>query len=158
FGKDDQKGYWIGMTGGASVSSDLPISGGIDFEGLQIFAGNNPPQSISVEVKGIHLKAAIAEICSIEGDIYFHNEKPAYVSGDATLSLDCLAGAGGKVTFMVGSGFWYVAGGIVFLPPIPLGQSGLGIAGFNGGIGHNVKDTMVVDTTKTPPVSYTMTP
>ncbi|CCW35305.1 hypothetical protein CTKA_02610 [Chthonomonas calidirosea] len=140
FGTDQQKGMWIGLTGNVKLSGDLPISVQGNFDGIKFYQ-HGPPSLGSIAVD-----CEIQHLVHVSGQVDFHKPDPphgyndSYLDGQVSLTLECLgSGTGFQAEFLVAKHAWFVGAGIQLPQPIPLGSSGLGLGGFMGAIGHNVK-------------------
>ncbi len=137
FGTDEKNGKWIGLTGGVKLGDDLPVTGHVDFEGLKVYEGPK------LTVGGIHFMGSVMNLATIEGGLTekLDDAGNRYLYGDAKLALNMAAGViEGDVHFLVGKNAWFLIGNVE-LPvttPVVLGQTGLGLFGFRGGLGHNV--------------------
>ncbi|CEK19689.1 hypothetical protein CWRG_02586 [Chthonomonas calidirosea] len=158
FGKDQQKGMWIGLTGNVKLSGDLPISVQGNFDGIKFY------QNGSISLGSIAVDCEIQHLVHISGQVNFHDPDPQhgytdnYLDGQVSLTLECLgSGTGFTAEFLVAKHAWFVGAGIQLPQPIPLGSSGLGLGGFMGAIGHNVKSANGV-TSGIPYVDYKLVP
>lgn len=156
--------FWLGLTGDVKLAEDLPLAGQIGFDGLRVFATPKAGGGFGApgfEIGGLHIDTEIPGLATIKGDILRNsfptapkNEngvqiKPVQWSGppidclrgDASLALTCLgpAGGGGAVDFLVANGAWFVMGQFDMQTGIALGNTGMALYGFKGGLGHNVK-------------------
>ncbi|MDQ3815785.1 MAG: hypothetical protein M3347_17875, partial [Armatimonadota bacterium] len=134
----------ITLTGGVKLADDLPLTGEVTFKGLQISAGPK------LAIGGLDVKFKAMGVATIQGAIERKSIPIAggkmldCLYGDVSVYLDFAGptqGMGGDLHLMIADGAWAVFGKAV-LPEgtnIPLGPTGLGIIGFYGGLGHNVK-------------------
>lgn len=166
--------YWVGLTGGIKLSDDLPVTGQVAFDGLKVFAkpnGNGGFSDPDFTFGGISVDATVAKVASIKGklnlstfDVTYPNGTKTTVDclrGSADLTLDALKGGrglGASLDFMTAKNSWYVMGTANMSPGIALGQSGLAIFGFRGGLGHNVMPDPKGPQTGVPVRDYTLVP
>ena len=128
----------IKLTGAVKLSSDLPLSGALNFTGLRISSGGNLDLG-----KITFTNLALMDVATINGSLTKQDiSGKSYLVGDVSLKLNFAGDMGGKFQFLVGNGSWLVMG-LVHLPysagsGIPLGSSGFALYGFRGGLGHNV--------------------
>ncbi len=147
------------LTGAVKFENNLPFTGEVEFEGLEIERDGNDADSLpDVKMGGITVAAQIPGVGAVSGTL----KRPTEASGDpvqiailkafpdcyfgaASLQLNCLGGAGINVSFMISRKAWFVGGGAVLSgpgipipPPSPTSAPLIGLFGFHGGFGHNV--------------------
>lgn len=181
FGMDDQKKFWIDLTGGVSIGGDLPLQLQGNFDGLHI------SQDGTVKIRSIAVDCSWVDIFTLQGELVegapkrpktpppgmpvdvfdledvtpWPNDKDGKplecISGAIVLGLDCLSGVSVDARFMVAKNSWFAMLGSKFPAPIPFGQSGFGLFGLFGGGGHNVKPDHA-GATGIPSVDYQVIP
>src|SRR5439155_13514722 len=109
----------------------------------------NPNKLPKVTLGDITVRAQIKNVCTIYGTLKHPNDPadPAVKAfgdcyyGAATISLECLGGAGIDVQLMLAKKAWFVGGGVsgfrILVPPGPMPPPLFAIYGFHGGIGQN---------------------
>lgn len=152
---DANNPFYVEISGDVSVA-DLPVSGGIGFDGLKIISGSPPKLdwgtididlsidnvgSLSVEItKGDFPNSGTNLPSGARPYTWTANDNPInVVKGTGTLSLDCLPALGTiEVSFLASKHSWYAGANVGLPSPIPLGQTGLSLFAFRGGVGRNV--------------------
>ncbi len=149
----------IKLTGSVTVSDDLPINGSVGFDGLTIY--KNSANDLKVDWESISLDIAIDKIGSLHAEIEkgdfpdsdytaFLNANPAvpskwrnhapvtWLKGEGKLTLDCLKAGSIDIEFLAAPKAWYVSINVPLPNGIKLGNSGLALFAFTGGLGRNV--------------------
>lgn len=169
FGQENGNGpLWVGLTGGVGIGGDLPIQVQGDFSGLTFHTATKSISfgSLAVDcgMDGIfHLSGELTDsgssvpkhhaktatgavdtdpahdvpIANWPNDAKGHPVEAIY--GDVSFGLDCLDGVGIDGRFFKAPGCWFGMLGVNFPAAVPFGQSGFGLWGVFGGLGHDVK-------------------
>ena len=132
------------LTGGVNLGGGLPLTGGVDFEGLTISKDANGDGLPEVKVGDITVRAAVPGVWRATGTLKRGDKgdfKDCFFGG-ANLTLESF-GAGVDVKLLIASNAWFVGGGVSGLnipipPPSPSSAPVFTIYGFHGGIGGNV--------------------
>ena len=98
--------------------------------------GQNPMSNFKEDGSFVHPESKVTNLVV--------NGKPMTIlAGQVAIQLPILGGGdggpGGAVEFMIARNCWFVMGSFSSTTPlIPLGQSGMAIYGFGGGVGYNI--------------------
>ena|GEM_PF-2617052 len=134
---------WVADFNGAlSLNSDIPVSSTVTYNRLRVSPdGSNKPM---LEMNGIVVEAEILNVVRIDGTL---DKKPQAGGGEcliggAKLTLLCAgdsAPMSGTFQLYIGDGgVWGVAGRAEIPTPILLGNTGLALYAFKGGVAHNM--------------------
>jgi hypothetical protein len=134
---------WVADFNGAlSLNSDIPISSTVTYNRLRVSPdGSNKPM---LEMNGVVVEAEILGVVRIDGTL---DKKPQSGGGEclvggAKLTLLCAgdsAPMSGTFQLYIGDGgVWGVAGRAEIPTPIVLGNTGLALYAFKGGVAHNM--------------------
>lgn len=145
-GSDPKKPKWyIDFNGEMSLNSDIPVSGCVNYKSLQVVEG---PQMVVRDVSVVADILHVAQVSSVLNQSK-NNTYGSCLYGDADLELTFLGDPipikdtsddAPKFHLCVGTGnVWAVAGEVKLPNDIPLGNTGLGLYGFSGGVAHNMK-------------------
>jgi hypothetical protein len=143
-GKDADRGLWFKLDGGVKLAEDLDVTAQVDFDGLVL------SEKKQVEIGGLELALWYQDYVQILGHVDWKRDCRRY--DPATNKIDenvqCFSGdvrvgvklgenmVAGQGTFKTGAGSWFVNTDAEGFPPITLGNSGLEIYGFTGGMGR----------------------
>ena len=132
------------LTGGVNLGSSLPLTGGVDFEGLTVSKDSNGDGLPELKVGDITVRAAVPGVWRASGTLK-RGDKGDFKNcfyGAANLTLESF-GAGVDVKLLIADNAWFVGGGVSGLnipipPPSPSSAPIFTIYGFHGGVGQNV--------------------
>ncbi len=183
FGQDaaNNNQPWIDLTGSVSLSGDLPINIQGNFDGLHITPSKVTIRNIGVDCdwEGIfHLQGELAEpdgapqVPKHQVPLDLDNLVPlpnwpndpgtnrpmSAMSGHLAMTLGALGDAGLDIRFLLAKGAWFGMVGLNLGDAfIPIGDTGVGLFGFFGGVGHNVTSAQP-GATGIPSVDYDLIP
>lgn len=147
-----QKARWtLALNGELSLNADVPVDGTLSYAALQVNEGDLQNPKPYLYYKDIGVNADVMGLIRITSVL---NGSSAFgkvaLRGDAKLSFTFLGqevpitdledpdGPNAHLEFLVGGGnVWAVAGSVRSPQDIPLGNSGLGLYKFTGGLARN---------------------
>ena len=141
--QSNEKEWVIELNGELSLSQDIPVTGTVSFEHLQIRQG---PEGPRFAISGVGILVEIKDVARIAGRLEQDND-PKFggncLKGSADLELLFAGSApiGGGFQFCTGSqGVWAVVGDAAIGQgqALPLGNTGLEVYKFRAGIAHNM--------------------
>lgn len=183
FGQDPANNNqpWIDLTGSVALGGDLPINIQGNFDGLHITPSKVTIRNIGVDCTWEGIFQLQGELDEPDGapQVPKHqvplnlddlvpisswpndpdtNKPMSVVNGHLAMTLAALGGAGMDIRLMVAKGAWFGMVGLNLGDAfIPIGDTGVGLFGFFGGIGHNVIPTQT-GATGIPAVDYDLMP
>ncbi len=128
----------VAISGGVSIQGDLPVSGGVTFDGITIERASGTSPVPNVTIGGIGLEARMAGVGTIRGKISRQNVTgfTNAFQGNVDLNLDAFPGNIG-VTLLLADDVWFVGGRVSGLNITT--SPALTVYGFSGGFGSGIK-------------------
>ena len=183
FGQDTSNNNqpWIDLTGSVSLSGDLPINIQGNFDGLHITPSKVTIRNIGVDCSWEGIFQLQGELAEPDGSpqVPKHqvpldldnlvplanwpndpgtNRPMSAVSGHLAMTLSALGDAGLDIRLLIAKGAWFGMVGLNLGDAfIPIGDTGVGLFGFFGGVGHNVTAAQP-GATGIPSVDYDLIP
>jgi len=149
------------FTGGVDLGEGLPAAAEVDFDGLMVNVDGG------VQLNGLELQADVADVLRLDASLahYAANEAVMPTKGQTTMPVGCFQSSGHGIGCLRGNmnlslnlgglsmgnsqtGFNFAAAGGAWLflgsmglpgGGIPLGQSGINLFGFKGGVGYKAE-------------------
>ncbi len=183
FGQDatNNNQPWIDLTGSVSLSGDLPINIQGNFDGLHITPSKVTIRNIGVDCSWEGIFDLQGELAEPDGapQVPKHqvpldldnlvplpnwpndpgtNRPMSALSGHLAMTLAALGDAGLDIRLLLAKGAWFGMVGLNLGDAfIPIGDTGVGLFGFFGGVGHNVTSAQP-GATGIPSVDYDLIP
>ncbi|HEX3945302.1 MAG TPA: hypothetical protein VHW69_14555 [Rhizomicrobium sp.] len=153
-GSDAPGSPYLLFTGGVIIGEGLPQGAEVDFDGIKITSDGR------VSMQGLEVKADVADVVRVDARV---THSPNGCRQNATTTIGCVKG-GMKLGINLGSlslgagedgfnfeaakGAWLFTGKMTLPAGILLGDSGLALYGFQGGVGYKANPA---DVSQQPP-------
>lgn len=149
FGTTDDDRTFITLSGGISITEDLPL--GVSADGFMVSwaTGEDGPEDVQLSLGGVGIEFAVPDVFSFKGYLSLDFEEHRF-SGQLDLTLDAIDLAV-HADFLAGTDdatstrYWFLDISVELPVAIPLGATGCGIFGFRGILAGNMKPSRTSD-------------
>lgn len=139
---------WFGFGGNLQLSDDLPVSGGVGTDEVK-FWFTKDGEFVRIEVSDIRFRFTWQKVLNLDGKVRWQEEGAVKefrgdINGVLTLSGDSgiairMGAVIGQTDAEGGFNYWMVRGQVQLPTGILLGQTNLGLFGFNGGMARRMR-------------------